>query len=144
MFWFLDFFSFFLSSKIWSFPMVWLQENLIFMKKMLKKCSTDQSCIRKRNTTYKIGTLIYLPNSFTLYFVVFGWWLRIFLEIPDLYILYTYLFLFFRQLRNKFFRVPTMWRLKRPIKDSFKVNILLSGSGWPNWCKGVSDLIGPL
>ena len=27
------------------------------MKKMLKKCSTDQSCIRKRNTTYKIGTL---------------------------------------------------------------------------------------
>ena len=27
------------------------------MKKMLKKCSTDQSLIRKRNTTYKIGTL---------------------------------------------------------------------------------------
>ena len=24
---------------------------------MLKKCSTDQSFIRKRNTTYKIGTL---------------------------------------------------------------------------------------
>ena len=30
------------------------------MKKMLKKCSTDQSFIRKRNTTFKIGTLITL------------------------------------------------------------------------------------
>ena len=27
------------------------------MKKMWKKCSTDQRFIRKRNTTYKIGTL---------------------------------------------------------------------------------------
>ena len=27
------------------------------MKKMSKKCSTDQRFIRKRNTTYKIGTL---------------------------------------------------------------------------------------
>ena len=27
------------------------------MKKMVKKCSTDQRFIRKRNTTYKIGTL---------------------------------------------------------------------------------------
>ena len=27
------------------------------MKKMLKKWSTDQSFIRKRNTSYKIGTL---------------------------------------------------------------------------------------
>ena len=38
--------------------MFWLQENLILMKKMSKKCSTDKSFIRKRNTTYKIGTLI--------------------------------------------------------------------------------------
>ena len=41
--------------------MFWLQENLILMKKnveeVFNKCSTDQSCIRKRNTTYKIGTL---------------------------------------------------------------------------------------
>ena len=48
--------------------MFWLEENLIlsnvlitgessFDEKMLKKCSTDQSFIRKRNTTYKIGTL---------------------------------------------------------------------------------------
>ena len=29
------------------------------MKKMLKKCSTDQRFIRKGNTTYKIGTLVY-------------------------------------------------------------------------------------
>ena len=28
------------------------------MKKMLKKCSTDQRFIRKRKTTYKIGTLV--------------------------------------------------------------------------------------
>ena len=28
------------------------------MKKMLKKCSTDQRFIRKRNTTYKIETLM--------------------------------------------------------------------------------------
>ena len=34
------------------------RENLILMKKMLKKCSTDQSFIWKRNTTYKIGILI--------------------------------------------------------------------------------------
>jgi hypothetical protein len=26
------------------------------MTKMVKKCSTDQRLIRKRNTTYKIGT----------------------------------------------------------------------------------------
>ena len=37
--------------------MFWLQENIILMKKMSRKCSTDQRCIRKRNTTYKIGTL---------------------------------------------------------------------------------------
>ena len=35
-----------------------LDENLILLKKMLKKCSTDQSIIRKRNTTYEIGTLM--------------------------------------------------------------------------------------
>ena len=29
------------------------------MKKMSKKCSTDQSFIWKRNTTYKIGTLVF-------------------------------------------------------------------------------------
>ena len=40
--------------------MFWLQENLISMKKTLKKCSTDQRFIRKRNTTYKKGTLISL------------------------------------------------------------------------------------
>ena len=28
------------------------------MKKMSKKCSTDQRFIRKRNATYKTGTLI--------------------------------------------------------------------------------------
>ena len=28
-----------------------------FDEKMSKKCSTDQRFIRKRNTTYKIGTL---------------------------------------------------------------------------------------
>ena len=28
------------------------------MKKMSEKCSTDQSFIRKRKTTYKIGTLV--------------------------------------------------------------------------------------
>ena len=28
------------------------------MKRMSKKCSTDQRFIRKRNTTYKIGTLV--------------------------------------------------------------------------------------
>ena len=33
------------------------RENLILMKKMSMKCSTDQRFIRKRNTTYKIGTL---------------------------------------------------------------------------------------
>ena len=32
--------------------------NLILMKKMSKKCSTDQRFIRKRNNTYKIGTLV--------------------------------------------------------------------------------------
>ena len=37
--------------------MFWLQENLILMKEMSKKCSTDQRLIWKRNTTYKIGTL---------------------------------------------------------------------------------------
>ena len=30
----------------------------ILMKKMLKKCSTDQRFIRKKNTTYKIETLV--------------------------------------------------------------------------------------
>ena len=29
------------------------------MKKMLKKCSTDQSLNQKRNTTYKIGTVVF-------------------------------------------------------------------------------------
>ena len=33
------------------------RENLILMTKMLKKCSTDQRFIRKRNATYKLGTL---------------------------------------------------------------------------------------
>ena len=28
------------------------------MKKMSKKCSTDQRFIQKRNTSYKIGTLV--------------------------------------------------------------------------------------
>jgi hypothetical protein len=38
------------------------RENLIFDEKMLKKYSTDQRFIQKRNTTYKIGTLIrYIP-----------------------------------------------------------------------------------
>ena len=53
------------------------------MKKMLKKCSTDQRFIRKRYTTYIIGTLtvydmceIKKPNSKTTtlnkrYFLVF-------------------------------------------------------------------------
>ena len=30
------------------------------VQEMFKKCSTDQSCIQKRNTTYKIGTLVEL------------------------------------------------------------------------------------
>jgi hypothetical protein len=30
---------------------------------MLKKCSTDQSFIRKRNTIYKIGTFIHNPTK---------------------------------------------------------------------------------
>ena len=34
------------------------RENLILIKKMLKKCSIDQNFIRKRNTIYKIGTLV--------------------------------------------------------------------------------------
>ena len=37
--------------------MFWLQENLILKQKMLKKCSTDQRFIQKRNANYKIGTL---------------------------------------------------------------------------------------
>ena len=45
------------------------RENLILMKKMLKKCSTGQRFFRKRNTTYKIGTLVdyllgFKPESF--------------------------------------------------------------------------------
>ena len=43
--------------------MFWLQENLILMKKMSKKCSTDQRFIRKRNTIYKIGTLVLISNN---------------------------------------------------------------------------------
>ena len=35
-----------------SSPMFWLQENLILIKKMLKKCSNDQSFIRKRNRDF--------------------------------------------------------------------------------------------
>ena len=42
-------------------PNVLITEESAFdeknVKEMFKKCSTDQSCIRKRNTTYKIGTL---------------------------------------------------------------------------------------
>ena len=33
------------------------------MKKMSKKCSTDQGFIRKRNIAYKIGTLV-IPFGF--------------------------------------------------------------------------------
>ena len=48
----------FISSKLDSPVIKTLErENLIVMKKMSKKCSTDQRFIRKRNTTYKIGTL---------------------------------------------------------------------------------------
>ena len=36
------------------------------MTKMFKKCSTDQRFIRKRNATYKIGTLIALSHSLKL------------------------------------------------------------------------------
>ena len=48
------------------------------MKKMSKKCSTDQSFIRKQNTTYKIGTLPVLmverhkiKEIFFLYYTVY-------------------------------------------------------------------------
>ena len=48
------------------------------MKKMSKKCSTDQRFIRKRNTTYKIGTLhsiggIFDPPSCNFLVNLFGW-----------------------------------------------------------------------
>ena len=48
----------FVSSKLES-PLIKTleRENLILVKKMLSKCSTDQRFIQKRNTTYKIGTL---------------------------------------------------------------------------------------
>jgi hypothetical protein len=39
------------------------RENLILMKKMSKKCSTDQRFIRKRNTTYKIETLVFIEMN---------------------------------------------------------------------------------
>ena len=39
------------------------------MKKMFKKCSTDQSFIRKRNTTYKIGTLMAKQDADSYHFV---------------------------------------------------------------------------
>ena len=39
---------------------------------MSKKCSTDQRCIRKRNTTYKLGTLrAYCPNIYYIYILCF-------------------------------------------------------------------------
>ena len=60
--------------------MFWLQENLILMKKMSKKCSTDQRFIRKRNTTYKIGTwshmariVIFLTNRLRLDGAILAW-----------------------------------------------------------------------
>ena len=71
---FLNISSTFFSSKLDSpSPSFWLEENLILpnvlitgesnideknVEEMFKKCSTDQSCIRKWNTTYKIGTLV--------------------------------------------------------------------------------------
>ena len=36
-----------------------------------KKCSTDQNCIRKRNTTHKIGTLIEIPYCAT--YIIWLW-----------------------------------------------------------------------
>ena len=41
------------------------------VEEMFKKCSTDQSCIRKRNTTYKIGTL---ASRVDFCFVLFITW----------------------------------------------------------------------
>ena len=38
------------------------------MTKMFKKCSTDQRFIRKRNTTYKIHTLVRKPGRKFYYF----------------------------------------------------------------------------
>ena len=38
--------------------MFWLQENLILMKEMVKKCSTDQRFILKEITSLKIQTLV--------------------------------------------------------------------------------------
>ena len=38
------------------------RENLISMKKMPKKCSSDQSFIQERDTAYRIGTLA--PDEF--------------------------------------------------------------------------------
>ena len=36
----------------------WVGATAKVMTKMIKKCSTDQRFIRKRNTTYEIGTLV--------------------------------------------------------------------------------------
>ena len=59
--------------------MSWLEENLILSnvlitgesdfdeKRMLKKYSTDQRFIRKRNTTYEIGTLAHIFVSYLCY-----------------------------------------------------------------------------
>ena len=46
----------------------WVQQQTHpkVMTKMVKKCSTDQRFIQKRNTTYKIGTLIALSHSLKL------------------------------------------------------------------------------
>jgi hypothetical protein len=38
------------------------------MTKMAKKCSTDQSCIRKEVTSYKIHTLV-VTSSFVFYVI---------------------------------------------------------------------------
>ena len=43
--------------------MFWLQENLILIIKRSKKCSTTQRFIRTEMTTYRIGTLVALPNT---------------------------------------------------------------------------------
>ena len=42
------------------------------MAKMVKKCTTDQRFIRKRNTTYKIHTLIWKKSYM---FNIQDWWL---------------------------------------------------------------------
>ena len=43
--------------------MFWLQENLILIKKMSKKCSTAQRFIRTEMTTYRIGTLAHYSKK---------------------------------------------------------------------------------